>query len=336
MKINTFAYIELFRCIGGACEDSCCIGWDVDIDKNTFEKYKKLADSEIQPLVQKNLFKNEWSHDIKVDYAKVKLKKNKWCPFLTSDKWCVIQKKIGEDHLSNVCKNFPRIYNCLNGNFYLTLTLSCPEAVRHLLTHKDPFKIIHMETNHKPQIVTFTHEDTKAKGLFAKVQQVNSEALKVIETSKSIEDLFNQLNAFLMTVADAHVKKRTYNKSGILKIGESFFSVLQADRKLKETRLEQYLSKEPVLGSQMEALIFNVIKKYFYNDAFQNLFPFTEANTFDKAYIWLVIRASMLFYGLNYYVDNPYTMDDVVSFVSAFSKGIEHHHDFKEKAIKMF
>ena len=29
-------YFEEFKCIGGKCEDSCCIGWNIDIYKVTF------------------------------------------------------------------------------------------------------------------------------------------------------------------------------------------------------------------------------------------------------------------------------------------------------------
>ena len=25
-------YVENFKCIGGECEDNCCIGWDIDVD----------------------------------------------------------------------------------------------------------------------------------------------------------------------------------------------------------------------------------------------------------------------------------------------------------------
>lgn len=336
MKINTFAYVENFSCIGGACEDSCCIGWDVDIDKKTYESYKGLSDSEIHPIVQINLYKNEWCHDAKIDYAKVKLRKNKWCPFLTSDKWCLIQKKLGESYLSNVCKNFPRIYNQLNGKSHLTLTLSCPVAARRLLTHRDPFKKIQMTTPEKPNIITFRHDDQQAKGLFAKVEKTNRDLLQVIEEAKDIETLFNQMNVYLRTVSEAHVKKRAFRKSEILELGERYMSVLRGDRKLKDTRLELYLSKDPKYVFKEEQDVFEVLKKYFYNDAFQNLFPYTEASTFDGSYIWFVIRASMLYYGLFNYVLGPFSIDDVALFVSAFSKGIEHHHDFKEKAIKLF
>ena len=32
IKLETPSYIKEFSCIGGKCEDSCCIGWDIDID----------------------------------------------------------------------------------------------------------------------------------------------------------------------------------------------------------------------------------------------------------------------------------------------------------------
>ena len=33
MKIVTPAYYKDFKCIAGACTDTCCAGWDVDVDE---------------------------------------------------------------------------------------------------------------------------------------------------------------------------------------------------------------------------------------------------------------------------------------------------------------
>ena len=48
-------YMQEFSCIGSACEDSCCIGWRVDIDEATYKKYKKSRDIELKPLFEKNV-----------------------------------------------------------------------------------------------------------------------------------------------------------------------------------------------------------------------------------------------------------------------------------------
>jgi len=33
-------YAGLFRCIGPVCEDTCCGGWDIPVDKITYQKYR--------------------------------------------------------------------------------------------------------------------------------------------------------------------------------------------------------------------------------------------------------------------------------------------------------
>lgn len=34
-------YLDKFKCIGIKCEDNCCQGWSIDIDKKTYKKYIK-------------------------------------------------------------------------------------------------------------------------------------------------------------------------------------------------------------------------------------------------------------------------------------------------------
>ena len=41
-------YVAKFQCIGPACEDSCCIGWRVQIDKDTYQNYRKCSDDELR------------------------------------------------------------------------------------------------------------------------------------------------------------------------------------------------------------------------------------------------------------------------------------------------
>ena len=36
-------YFNEFVCIGGACEDNCCIGWEVDIDDESLEVYNSVG-----------------------------------------------------------------------------------------------------------------------------------------------------------------------------------------------------------------------------------------------------------------------------------------------------
>jgi len=37
-------YYEDFSCIGGACPDTCCSGWQIVIDESSLEKYRHQKD----------------------------------------------------------------------------------------------------------------------------------------------------------------------------------------------------------------------------------------------------------------------------------------------------
>ncbi|MBW6410676.1 flagellin lysine-N-methylase [Clostridium weizhouense] len=137
IKMRYPIYLKDFKCIGGECEDTCCVGWDVDIDKITFKQYYKVQDKEMKKLFQKNAYNNEYYYSEDVDYGKMKLKKGKVCPFLDENKYCIIYSKLGEEYLSNVCTSFPRITNKINGYYEMSLDVACPEAARILLLRKE-------------------------------------------------------------------------------------------------------------------------------------------------------------------------------------------------------
>lgn len=133
VKMNEMNYLKDFACIGGICEDNCCIGWDVDIDQQTFARYQKVSDPQLKALYKEKIKPYPYYFDPAVDYARVKLGKDKRCPFLTSEGLCITQAKLGEDYLSNVCATYPRMTNEVDGVLEGTLTLSCPVAAKLVL-----------------------------------------------------------------------------------------------------------------------------------------------------------------------------------------------------------
>ncbi|MBU3104681.1 flagellin lysine-N-methylase [Clostridium gasigenes] len=155
-------YLKEFECIGGKCEDSCCVGWDIDIDKTTFKKYYKVEDKEMKRMFQKNVHNNEDYSNVDVDYGKVKLKSGKRCPFLDEENYCVIYSKLGEEYLSNVCTSFPRIVNKVDGYYEMSLDVSCPEAARILLLKEEGIEFQEGEDTIDKHIVS-SDIDTKSK-----------------------------------------------------------------------------------------------------------------------------------------------------------------------------
>lgn len=128
--------MKRFRCIGETCEDSCCKGWRVDIDKETYQKYRKIKGSNLANLLEKNVTRNR-SNGSNTRYAKIKLDAEQSCPLLDEKGLCQIHTEYGEEYLSEVCKTYPRMINRVNGVWEQSLTVSCPQAARLVLLNKE-------------------------------------------------------------------------------------------------------------------------------------------------------------------------------------------------------
>jgi lysine-N-methylase len=135
--------MQQFKCIGSTCEDTCCAGWQVSIDKNTYKKYNKVR-SELRPDLDKHVKRNRSSKS-DADYAKIALTSDHSCPMLDEEKLCSIQLKLGESYLSNVCTTYPKISNLVNVTLEKSATMSCPEAARLALLNPNGMEFDEIE-----------------------------------------------------------------------------------------------------------------------------------------------------------------------------------------------
>lgn len=136
--------IKHFKCIGSECEDSCCIGWKISIDKTTFKNYKNVKDKEFKKKIERYIKRDRHSICTQ-DYAKINLLDNKNCPFLNEKKLCDMFINLGQNSMSNVCKSYPRIYNHVDNIFEKSLTVSCPTAAKMVLLNKEPLEFEEIE-----------------------------------------------------------------------------------------------------------------------------------------------------------------------------------------------
>src|SRR5580704_4363576 len=136
-KIIRPRYADQFHCIAGACEDSCCVGWNVPIDKPTFDKYQLIPAGSLRASIDVHVLLSPRNADgsAPAEYAFMQLPPSKKCPMHNADNLCQIQLEQGEGYLSRVCSTFPRKTNTIDNLEETTLTLSCPEAARIVLTN---------------------------------------------------------------------------------------------------------------------------------------------------------------------------------------------------------
>ena len=129
------AFIGNFRCVGGACSDTCCSGWNVSIDKATHYRYKKGKNAEISEIAKSSIKKMK-SGRTASHFSVIKNRENGDCPFMTSCGWCKVQTEMGEQALSKTCNTYPRIITRCGVETYISAFLSCPEAARLCLENE--------------------------------------------------------------------------------------------------------------------------------------------------------------------------------------------------------
>ena len=129
MDIFAPAYYKKFKCTADKCTHSCCIGWQIDIDGKTLEKYKLLNESTRNQLLSRMEEEDGVTH--------IRLCDDGRCPFLDDRGLCHIISSLGENYISQICREHPRFYNRTAKGTEVGLGLVCEEACRIVLTSDD-------------------------------------------------------------------------------------------------------------------------------------------------------------------------------------------------------
>ena len=193
MKIRVPEYFKDFKCIASKCEDTCCAGWGIVIDDETYEHYKNVEGefgerlrSEIVHEAGENIF----------------VLKGDNCPFLNEEKTCDIYINIGEESLCYTCKQYPRYTEQFGTLREIGISLSCPEAARIILRDSKQVKFELSETDEE---VNF-YSDINAKLFLELIQcrkivmdilqdrslELNVRASIIIEFAKDIQEKIDE------------------------------------------------------------------------------------------------------------------------------------------------
>ena len=124
MKLFAPAYYKDFTCIADRCRHSCCIGWEIDIDPNTVQKYADITHpygSKIKESIDPT------------DTPHFRLCEGERCPHLDGAGLCRIISTLGEGYLCEICREHPRFYNRTAQGLEVGIGLSCEEACRLIL-----------------------------------------------------------------------------------------------------------------------------------------------------------------------------------------------------------
>lgn len=137
-------YMHKFKCIGSLCEDSCCIGWGVELDKKTYDSLTKIPNRRLREAFRNGMEKRS-SERTNANFAVMKMNEaTGCCSMLNEQKLCTIQAEMGEGYLAPVCATYPRNIHYVNGNQEISAVMSCPEAARIALLNPEKMTFSYM------------------------------------------------------------------------------------------------------------------------------------------------------------------------------------------------
>lgn len=132
-------YYKEFSCIADKCEDTCCAGWEIVIDKKSLNKYKMALRTADKSMRRRLLTSVKWVQ------GTFRQGKDKRCAFLNEHNLCDLYSGLGEKSLCKTCRLYPRHIEEFEDVREVTLSISCPEVARILMNKKDPVHFLEYE-----------------------------------------------------------------------------------------------------------------------------------------------------------------------------------------------
>lgn len=166
MKLTTLNFFQNFHCIAGDCKHSCCIGWEIDIDEDTLELYRKTG-GEFGRRLLESIDTTGTPH-----FA---LTKDERCPFLNDKNLCDIILNLGEESLCQICSDHPRFRSFFSDRTEIGLGLCCEAAAKQVLSFKGKAEEVVLEDDNGSETLSAFEKSifTARKELFSIAQDRN-------------------------------------------------------------------------------------------------------------------------------------------------------------------
>lgn len=209
-------YFQEFKCTAGQCQDTCCAGWQIMIDDDSLEKYKKIKGEYI------------WKVMTCIDWEEGCFRQDnaKRCAFLNPDNLCDLYKNVGEDALCKTCREYPRHTEEFEEVREVTLSVSCPEVARILMERMTPVIFIREERSKEEETLEFEEFDPF---LYSIIEESRDAMLEILQN----RTLPLQERAVLV-LAMAHDMQRRINH-------RDMFACTQVVEKYRKPKAQEYI-----------------------------------------------------------------------------------------------
>lgn len=319
-------FYDEFKCIADKCTDSCCIGWEIDVDENAFEKYSKLQ-SPLGEEIRSEIVKAEDG-----SYC-FRLSENERCPFLNENNLCDIIINCGENYLCDICREHPRFYEWFVGVTECGLGFCCEEVCRLLIENEEPFSLV--EESDGEEIILETKEDVAESDFYIFLSAFRDNLFEILFSKDiSFEEKLVKVLSETENFCSEKIKIRNYKNSlelykktepidenwtdYIRKLSENFQGILNVEPEFKER------TKGDMLYSKILAYI---IYRHFTKAVFDK--SIKERIQFAVESVRFIYLCDMK----TYFENGELTLKDRIENLKNWSKQIEYSDENTELLI---
>ncbi len=207
-------YYKDFKCIAGACTDTCCAGWDVDVDEVSYKYYKSVKGNFGKRLKSVMVPSEEGGCTFTLNNGR--------CPFLNDENLCDLYIALGEENLCDTCAEFPRFINEYGNTREIGIAPSCITAGEVIFNYKDKLVFETTENDEFPKTyndidpLTYIQLISARKMAYSIVQNraytINDRCILLLEFAKKIQKhLDSERDELIANVVNAF-KDESYQK----------------------------------------------------------------------------------------------------------------------------
>lgn len=203
---------DKFVCTAGDCPESCCSGgWEIIIDDDSLKRYAAdTGDAELNRRLADGLTQNDDGYMFR--------QTGKDCCMLDPDGLCSIQKVLGEEGLCNTCSRYPRHVEEFEGIREWSLSLSCPEAARIILSRTEPLGFLEGRTDEEDDAEEYEEFDNM---FYSMLNDARNKIFGIIQDrSLSFKDKAVQIESFCMALQDCVDNDRMFDMDALIYDGE--------------------------------------------------------------------------------------------------------------------
>lgn len=352
-------YMLKFKCDGVNCEETCCAGWGISVDENTFKKYSNTKNNELKKILENKIVENR--NKTFLNYGSMVITEERRCPFLNESSLCDIHGEFGENELCITCYNYPRVFNIIDEVYEKSALMSCPVVANLALLNREKMEFVEGEDYINEQKIEvrriFDLESMSFEyPLLEYFWEIRVLSINILQNRNySIEERLSILKKFYSDlnveeiedmlekyeVKNEHssfieLEKNSYEliKSSLENLcSDKFIELIKSERfleiiyKYKEKLVEYNYSDKSIydICNGIDAVDY-IIENYIVNYFFTKIMPFNNLESIEISIENLVKHYRIIkAYILGVCNGNSIEKNEVVKVIQCFSRCIEHN-----------